>query len=98
MAVLVRKFYSSLYGFLRIYLRFISNKDDFTFIVIRGRSAVDYLCVPHAVFASCSKFRLIPCQDIIDSYRLLRLLGIRSRIPDHAFLLTELKFPVLTNQ
>lgn len=68
--------------------RFKDN-DNFTFISPRGKSVVDYMCVPHDVFKQCDEFSVIPVQTIIDDYSLHEYLGERSRVPDHSVLLAK---------
>ncbi len=55
----------------------------------KGKSVVDYLCVPHDVFQQCNSFRVITIQSIIDDHSLHGLLGQRSRPPDHSVLIAR---------
>ena len=69
--------------------RFDQAKDNFTFIHTRGKSVVDYICIPHDVLSSCKSFEVIHTKDIVDAHNLHSLLGDRSKLPDHALLITE---------
>ena len=65
--------------------RFDSDNDNFTSVSTRGRSVVNFVCVPHDCFNSCEKFEVISPVSIIDANGLQHLLGERSKIPDHNF-------------
>lgn len=65
--------------------RFDNNTDNFTSVSTRGRSVVDFVCVPHDCFNSCENFDVISPASIIGDHNLQSLLGERSRIPDHNF-------------
>ena len=67
-----------------------SANDGFTSVSMKGKSVVDYLCVPHDVFKQCKDSRVIQIQTIIDNYNLHGLLGERSRIPDHVVKMAQL--------
>lgn len=75
--------------------RYDSNKDNFTCISGRGKSVVDYMCVPHDVLELCSSFQVITTRSVIEQNNLFQFLGERSKIPDHSILLAE--FKTLTN-
>ena len=51
---------------------------------------VDYFCVPHDAFKYCCRFKVLQISSIIDEFDLHGLIGIGSRIPDHAILMTQL--------
>ncbi|CAC5396077.1 unnamed protein product [Mytilus coruscus] len=75
--------------------RYDSNKDNFTCIAGRGKSVVDYMCVPHDVLELCSSFQVITTRSVIEQNNLFQFLGDKSKIPDHSILLAE--FKTLTN-
>ncbi|VDI36428.1 Hypothetical predicted protein [Mytilus galloprovincialis] len=65
-----------------------SNK--FTSISLKGKAVVDYVCVPHDIVENCKNFENHhTCNEIIESERIQHLIGTRSRIPDHAFLMFD---------
>ncbi|VDI49336.1 Hypothetical predicted protein [Mytilus galloprovincialis] len=72
-----------------------SNKDNFTCLSGRGKSVVDYMCVPHDILELCSSFQVITTRSVIEQNNLFQFLGERSKIPDHSILLAE--FKTLTN-
>ena len=57
---------------------------------MKGKSVVDYLCVPHDVFKQCKDFRVIQIQTIIDNCNQHGHLEERSRIPDHVSIMAQL--------
>ena len=63
-----------------------SDYDAYTFISTRGKSVVDYVCVPLDVFSQCKLFKVVPVQSIVGSHTLHGLLGDRSRVLDHSVL------------
>ncbi|VDI60035.1 Hypothetical predicted protein [Mytilus galloprovincialis] len=63
--------------------------DNFTSISKRGKSVVDYICVPHDVFDKCKKFEVLTAESIVNNNSLFGLLGGKSRLPDHSVLITE---------
>ncbi|CAG2210017.1 unnamed protein product [Mytilus edulis] len=63
--------------------------DNFTSISTRGKSVVDYICVPHDVFDKCKKFEVLTAESIVNNNSLFGLLGGKSRLPDHSVLITE---------
>lgn len=44
--------------------RFDSNTDNSTSVSIRGRSVVDFVCVPHDCFNSCENFEVISLHQL----------------------------------
>ena len=68
-----------------------SINDDFTSVSTKGKSVVDYMCVPYDNFIQCTNLKVLQLQTIIDQHDLHGLLGTRTHIPDHAVLLTRLK-------
>ena len=71
--------------------RFDSINDGFTSISKKGKAVVDYICVPHDVIDTCSYFKVLTVQSIIERCSLHGLLGERSRPPDHSVLIAEFK-------
>lgn len=53
--------------------QFDSNNDNFTSVSLRGRSMVNFVCVPHDCFNSCENFKVISPVSIIDSHGLQTL-------------------------
>ncbi|XP_060597076.1 uncharacterized protein LOC132750994 isoform X1 [Ruditapes philippinarum] len=66
------------------------ENDAFTSISPKGKSVVDYICVPHDVFQKCIMFKILSMQCIIDEYELHEYIGDRSYLPDHSALLTHI--------
>ena len=67
-----------------------STNDDFTSVSTKGKSVVDYFCVPQDLYKHCSDFKVLQIQTIIDDHNLHGFLGHRSRLPDHAVLTLNL--------
>ena len=72
------------------------DNDQYTSISPKGKSVVDYLCVPHDIFDKCT-FNVLTMQSIIDEHNLHELLGQRSSPPDHSVLVTSLSLNPDTN-
>lgn len=62
--------------------------NDFTYISPRGRSVVDYICVPYEQFEYISDFSVIKMLDLINSINFNPI-----SIPDHSILTCEIKLP-----
>ena len=71
--------------------RFDPNDDNFTCISGRGKSVVDYICVPHEVLKLVKSFKVISAKSIVENANLFHLIGERSRVPYHFVLLSEIK-------
>jgi len=69
--------------------RFSTLGDEFTSISRKGRSVVDYICVPQDVFGDCRSFEVLTVQAIVEENNLHGLLGDRSRLPDHSAIVME---------
>ncbi|CAC5382451.1 unnamed protein product [Mytilus coruscus] len=65
------------------------KSNTFTSISLKGKAVVDYVCVPHDIVENCKNFEIITCNEIIESKRIQHLIGTRSRIPDHEFLIFD---------
>lgn len=70
--------------------RYGNESNEYTYYSTRGKSVVDYICVPHDIFKQCKNFRITNCKDLIEEFNLFRLLGEKSKSPDHALLSFEL--------
>ena len=77
--------------------RFDPALNNYTFIHGLGKSVVDYICVPQDFFSKCDYFKVIKSQDIVDQFKLHNLLGNRSKLPDHAFIMTQFSSNVCNN-
>jgi hypothetical protein len=66
--------------------RFCKDKDNFTSVWSKGKSVVDYICVPHDCLKACENFEVISVESIIDRFKLQSLIGSRSKLPDHYML------------
>ena len=75
--------------------RFDSSLDNFTSISQKGRATVDYICVPHDVFHLCKYFKVLTVESIVNEFNLHQLIGTRSKLPDHCFLVTEFEIGYL---
>lgn len=71
--------------------RYGDDSNNYTFQSSRGQSVVDFTCVPHDIFNQRENFRIFNCKDITEQHSLFQLLGEKSRPPDHAVLLFDLK-------
>ena len=69
--------------------RLNTNEDNYTSISKKGKSVVDFICVPHDNYSAIKYFKVLTVQSIVDSHSLHGLLGERSRLPDHSVLVTE---------
>ena len=67
-----------------------SPNGNFTSVTNKGRSVVDYICVPQDVFKHCDNFSVIEIKTIIDQLGLQGLPGERSRIPEHAVIKVQI--------
>ncbi|CAG2236293.1 unnamed protein product [Mytilus edulis] len=65
--------------------------DDFTCVSGRGKSVVDYICVPHDALKLIESFQVITARSIVENFNLFEFLGERSKVPDHSVILTEFK-------
>ncbi len=65
------------------------ENDNFTCISERGSSVVDYVAVPYNSLDSCVDFRVIPALEAIDVSNAQRLIGEKSRPPDHSLLICK---------
>ncbi|CAC5383691.1 unnamed protein product [Mytilus coruscus] len=63
--------------------------NDFTYISPRGRSVVDYICVPYEQLESVLDFKIMRMSDIINT-----LNYNPESIPDHSLLSCDIKYPV----
>ena len=45
--------------------------------------------MPNDVFQLCKYFKVLTIQSIVDDFKLHQLIGTRSKLPDHSFLVTE---------
>ena len=73
--------------------RFDPQKDNYTSISNRGRSVVDYVLTPHDCFEYCKDFKVESVTSLLDKFKLVDLVGERSRPPDHSVL----SFKFVTN-
>ena len=72
--------------------RLCVENDDFTSVSTRGKSVVDYICVPHDCYKNCSNFRVISLESLVHRHKLHQLLGHRSKLLDHYFLTSDFKY------
>ncbi|XP_053391424.1 uncharacterized protein LOC128554201, partial [Mercenaria mercenaria] len=70
------------------------QNDNFTSISMKGKSVVDYICVPHDVFQQCQSFSVITIQSFVDENDLHGLIGQRSCLPDHSVLLVRVSLNI----
>ena len=71
--------------------RFNETENNFTSVSTRGKTVVDYMCVPHDVMEKCVSFKVRTARSIIEDGNLSTLLGERSKAPDHSALITEFR-------
>ncbi|CAG2226762.1 unnamed protein product [Mytilus edulis] len=69
--------------------RFGEKSNQYTSISSRGKSVVDYICVPHDIIGSCKDFKIVPCGDVVGAEGIQNLIDTRCKIPDHAFLVFD---------
>ena len=60
------------------------QNDNYTCISRKGKSVVDYLCVPHDHLHMCKGFAVHTMSDTIDQFDLAELISDLSRPPDHS--------------
>lgn len=65
------------------------GSNEYTFHSTRGKSIVDYICVPHDVLKLCKNVRITSRKNI-EKFNLFHLLGEECKIPDHALLSFDL--------
>ena len=63
-----------------------ANKDNYTFVSTRGKSVVDYFCVPHECPTFCEDFEVFTMTDIVNENNIYTLNSELSKIPDHSIL------------
>ena len=73
------------------------NADNYTFLSTRGRSVVDYFCVPHECLPFVTDFQVLPMNDIVDEHNLYMLTSDLCRIPDHYILYGKFKLSYIEN-
>ena len=66
--------------------RLTADFDNYTSLLTRDKSVVDYIITPHDCFTFCKSVKVDLVNDIIDSYKLTELIGERCRPPDHSVL------------
>ncbi len=72
--------------------RVTSNLDNFTCVSSKGKSVVDYLCVPHNCVEFCKEFRVDTVSDLLATFDLFKLLSSNCKPPDHSVLTAKLSF------
>ena len=60
----------------------VGQQNDFTFVSTRGKSVVDYVCLPHEQLSFCSDFKVHRVVNIIQQHDL----AVPDKIPDHSLL------------
>ena len=63
--------------------------DNFTCISRKGKSVVDYICVPIDVFRRIKNFTVLTIQNIVAEFGLLKFVGEKSKLPDHSVIMCE---------
>lgn len=58
--------------------------DNFTCISRKGKFVVDYICVPIDVFRMITNFKVATVHNIVEEFKLHKLIGEKSKLPDHS--------------
>ena len=77
--------------------RFKESKDNFTSVSPKGKSVVDYICIPHDNFSEFQSFQVISPSSLVAKYNLHDCIGERSRLPDHYILKCEFRYREVIN-
>lgn len=70
--------------------RYDNSKNNYTCISGKGKSVVDYICVPHEALQTFISFEVRTIRSIVEKYDLFGYLNDRSKVPDHSVLETKL--------
>ena len=63
--------------------RFRDTDDNFASVSTKGKSVVDYMCVPYDNFSQFESFQVISPSSLVAKYNLHNSTGERSKLPDH---------------
>ena len=77
--------------------RFKESEDNFTSVSSKGKSVVDYICVPHDNFSEFQSFQVISPSSLVAKYNLHDCIGERSRLPDHYILKCKFRYRQVIN-
>ena len=72
--------------------RFRDTDDNFTSVSTKGKSVVDYMCVPHDNFSQFESFQVISPSSLVAKYNLHNSIGERSKLPDHYILKCKFRY------
>ena len=72
--------------------RFNESKDNFTSVSTKGKSVVDYFCVPHDNFSDFQNFQVISPSSLVTKHNLHDYTGERNKLPDHYILRCEFRY------
>ena len=69
--------------------RFNELNGNYTSVSRKGKSVVDFICIPLDIFNTCRNFSVLIVQSIVDAHAMHGLLGENSRLTDHYVVITE---------
>ena len=77
--------------------RFRESDNNFTSVSSKGKSIVNYICVPHDNFPEFQSFQVISPSSLVAKYNFHDCIGERSKLPDHYILKCEFRYRVKIN-
>lgn len=70
--------------------RLTPHMDNFTCVSSKGRSVVDYLCIPHECLRFCDMCKVTTPSEAVDKFNLQRLINNRCKMPDHSLIYSNI--------
>ena len=61
--------------------------DNYTSVSMKGKAVVDYIATPYECLKTCTLFKVITANQMIESIGCMDLIGERSKVPDHSLLI-----------
>ena len=68
------------------------ENDNYTFISQRGKSVVAYFITFHNGLKFCESFKVVPSNELVESFNLERAIGVNCKSPDHSMLILTCRF------
>ena len=65
------------------------RENNYTCISRKGKSVVDYICVPIDTFKNVKNFQVFTVQSIVEKSKLHEFIGEKSKLPDHSVICCE---------
>ena len=63
--------------------------DNYTSVSIKGKAVVDYIATPYECLKTCTQFKVITANQMVEVIGCMDLIGERSRVPDHSLLIMD---------